>query len=80
MIWGQSQCQPCVVARIACLDKPGVEALFKPFDIASMTFGIDAKQMLLIDDAPLKGCVNPTSNCIFCPSFNVVEEDNFLLG
>lgn len=80
MIWGQSQCQPCVESRITRPDNPGVEALFKPLAIASTTFGIDAKQMLLIDDAPLKGCVNPASNCIFPPSFNVDEEDNVLLG
>ena len=80
MIWGQSQCQPCVESRITRPHNPGVEALFKPLAIASTTFGIDAKQMLLIDDAPLKGCVNLASNCIFPPSFNVDEEDNVLLG
>lgn len=80
MIWGQSQCQPCVEARITRPDNPGVEALFKPLAIASKKFGIDAKQMLLVDDAPLKGCVNPTANCIFPPSFNVNEEDTILLG
>ena len=80
MIWGQSQCQPCVESRITRPDNPGVEALFKPLAIASMTFGIDAKQMLLIDDVPLKGCVNLASNCIFPPSFNVDKEDNVLLG
>ena len=47
MIWGQSQCQPCVETRITCLDNPRVEALFKPLAIASTTFGIDAKKMLL---------------------------------
>ncbi len=80
MIWGQSQCQPCVETRITRPDNPGVEALFKPLAIASTKFGIDAKQMLLIDDAPLKGCVNFASNCIFPPSFNVDEKDNVLLG
>ena len=80
MIWGQSQCQPCVKTRITRPDNPGVEALFKPLAIASTKFGIDAKQMLLIDDAPLKGCVNPASNCVFPPSFNIDEEDNVLLG
>ena len=80
VIWVQSQFQPCVESRITRLDNPGVEALFQPLAIASTTFGIDAKQMLLIDDAPLKGCVNLTSSCIFPPSFNVDEEDNVLLG
>ena len=50
MIWGQSQCQPCVESRITHSDNPRVEALFKPLAIASTTFGIDAKQMLLIED------------------------------
>ena len=80
MIWGQSQCQPCVESRITRPNNLGVDALFKPLAIASTTFGIDAKQMLLIDDAPLKGCVNLASNCIFPPSFNVDKEDNALLG
>ena len=80
MIWGQSQCQPCVESRITRPDNPGVEALFKPLAIATTKFGIDVKRMLLLDDAPLKGCVNPAPNCIFPPSFNVDEEDNILLG
>lgn len=79
MIWGQSQCQPCTESRITRPDNPGVEALFKPLAIASRKFGIDAKRMLLIDDAPLKGCINPTSNCVFPPPFNVDKEDNILL-
>ncbi|MCO5560574.1 hypothetical protein L7F22_014189 [Adiantum nelumboides] len=81
MIWGQSQCQPCIESRITRIDNPGVEALFKPLAIASSKFGIDARRLLLVDDAPLKGCVNPALNCIFPPSFNVDdEEDNILLG
>lgn len=79
MIWGQSQCQPCIESRITRPDNPGVEALFKPLAIASDKFGIDAKRMLLVDDAPLKGCVNSASNCIFPPPFNVDKEDNILL-
>ena len=45
-----------------------------------MTFGIDAKQMLHIYDAPFKGCTNLASNCLFLSSFDVNEEDNVLLG
>ncbi|MCO5596626.1 hypothetical protein L7F22_050693 [Adiantum nelumboides] len=80
MIWGQSQCQQCVESRIFHPDNPGVEAFFKPLAIASTKFGIDLKRLLLIDDAPLKGCINPALNCIFPPSFNIDEEDNILLG
>ncbi|MCO5614754.1 hypothetical protein L7F22_069038 [Adiantum nelumboides] len=80
MIWGQSQCQQCVESRITRPDNPGVEAFFKPLAIASTKFGIDFKRLLLIDDAPLKGCINPALNCIFPPSFNIDEEDNILLG
>ncbi|MCO5552122.1 hypothetical protein L7F22_005632 [Adiantum nelumboides] len=80
MIWGQSQCQQCVESRITRPDNPGVEAFFKPLAIASTKFGIDLKRLLLIDDAPLKGCINPALNCIFPPSFNIDEEDNILLG
>ncbi|MCO5553572.1 hypothetical protein L7F22_007095 [Adiantum nelumboides] len=80
MIWGQSQCQQCVESRITRPDNPGVEAFFKPLAIASAKFGIDLKRLLLIDDAPLKGCINPALNCIFPPSFNIDEEDNILLG
>ncbi|MCO5610633.1 hypothetical protein L7F22_064872 [Adiantum nelumboides] len=80
MIWGQSQCQQCVELRITRPNNPGVEAFFKPLAIASTKFGIDLKRMLLIDDAPLKGCINPALNCIFPPSFNIDEEDNILLG
>ena len=80
MIYGQIQCQRCVVARITCPNKPKVEALFKPLAIASTQSGIDLKLMLLIDDTPLKGCVNLASNCIFPPSFNVDKEDNVLIG
>ncbi|MCO5610177.1 hypothetical protein L7F22_064413 [Adiantum nelumboides] len=80
MIWGQSQCQQCVESRITRPDNPGVEAFFKPLAIASTKFGIDLKRLLLIDDAPLKGCINPALNCIFPPSFNIYEEDNILLG
>ncbi|MCO5566848.1 hypothetical protein L7F22_020530 [Adiantum nelumboides] len=79
MIWGQSQCQQCVESRITRPDNPGVEAFFKPLAIASTKFGIDLKRLLLIDDAPLKGCINPALNCIFPPSFNIDEEDNILL-
>ena len=43
MIWGQSQCQPCVESIITHPDNPGVSALFKPLAIASTTFGIEAK-------------------------------------
>ena len=77
---GQDQCQPCVETRITCLDNLGVDAFFKPLAIALTKLGIDAKQMLLINDAPLKGCVNPTPNFISPPSFDVDKEDNFLLG
>ncbi|MCO5564178.1 hypothetical protein L7F22_017835 [Adiantum nelumboides] len=80
MIWGQSQCQQCVESRITCPDNPGVEAFFKTLAIASTKFGIDLKRLLLIDDAPLKGCINPALNCIFPLSFNIDEEDNILLG
>ncbi|MCO5584734.1 hypothetical protein L7F22_038666 [Adiantum nelumboides] len=80
MIWGQSQCQQCVESRITRPDNPGVEAFFKPLAIASTKFGIDLKRLLLIDNAPLKGCINPALNCIFPPSFNIDEEDNILLG
>ncbi|MCO5581977.1 hypothetical protein L7F22_035866 [Adiantum nelumboides] len=80
MIWGQSQCQQCVEPRIIRPNNPGVEAFFKPLAIASTKFGIDLKRLLLIDDAPLKGCINPALNCIFPPSFNIDEEDNILLG
>ncbi|MCO5606587.1 hypothetical protein L7F22_060775 [Adiantum nelumboides] len=80
MIWGQSQCQQCVESRITRPNNPGVEAFFKPLAIASTKFGIDLKRLLLIDDAPLKGCINPALNCIFPPSFNIDEEDNILLG
>ena len=80
MIWGQSQCQQCTESRITRVDNPGVDALFKPLAIASTKYGIDFKRIVLIDDAPLKGCVNPALNCIFPPSFNVDEEDNILLG
>ncbi|MCO5588735.1 hypothetical protein L7F22_042694 [Adiantum nelumboides] len=79
MIWGQSQCHQCVESRITRPDNPGVEAFFKPLAIASTKFGIDLKRLLLIDDAPLKGCINPALNCIFPPSFNIDEEDNILL-
>ncbi|MCO5580538.1 hypothetical protein L7F22_034406 [Adiantum nelumboides] len=78
MIWGQSQ--QCVELRITRPDNPGVEAFFKPLAIASIKFGIDLKRMFLIDDAPLKGCVNTTLNSIFPPSFNIDQEDNILLG
>ncbi|MCO5587469.1 hypothetical protein L7F22_041418 [Adiantum nelumboides] len=80
MIWGQSQCQQCVESRITRPDNLGVEAFFKPLAIASTKFGIDLKRLLLIDDAPLKRCINPTLNCIFPPSFNIDEEDNIHLG
>ncbi|MCO5581795.1 hypothetical protein L7F22_035684 [Adiantum nelumboides] len=80
MIWGQSQCQQCVESRITRPDNPGVEAFFKPLAIASTKFRIDLKRLFLIDDAPLKGCINPALNCIFSPSFNIDEEDNILLG
>ena len=80
MIWGLIQCQPCAQTRITHPDNLGVEALFKPLAIASTKFGIYAKNLLLIDDSPLKGCVNLASNCIFPPSFNVDEKDNVLLG
>ncbi|MCO5554267.1 hypothetical protein L7F22_007795 [Adiantum nelumboides] len=80
MIWGQSQCQQCVESRITRPDNPRVEAFFKPLAIASTKFGIDLKRLLLIDDAPLKGCINLALNCIFPPSFNIDEEDNILLG
>ncbi len=80
MIWGQSQCQQCTESTITRVDNPGVDALFKPLAIASTKYGIDFKRIVLIDDAPLKGCVNPALNCIFPPSFNVDEEDNILLG
>ncbi|MCO5562327.1 hypothetical protein L7F22_015953 [Adiantum nelumboides] len=80
MIWGQSQCQQCVESIITCPDNPGVEAFFKPLAIALAKFGIDLKRLLLIDDAPLKGCINLALNCIFPPSFNIDEEDNILLG
>ncbi|MCO5601223.1 hypothetical protein L7F22_055342 [Adiantum nelumboides] len=65
MIWGQSQCQQCVESRITRPDNPGVEAFFKRLAIASAKFEIDLKRLLLIDDAPLKGCINPALNCIF---------------
>ncbi|MCO5614410.1 hypothetical protein L7F22_068691 [Adiantum nelumboides] len=77
---GQSQCQQCVESRITRPNNPGVEAFFKPLAIASAKFGIDLKRLLLIDDAPLKGCINLALNCIFPPSFNIDEEDNILLG
>ena len=80
MIWGQIQSQSCEESRITCPDNLGVEALFKVLAIVPTKFGIDAKRMLLVDEAPLKGCVNPALNCIFPPSFNVDEEDNILLG
>ncbi|MCO5596613.1 hypothetical protein L7F22_050680 [Adiantum nelumboides] len=80
MIWGQSQCQQCVESRITRPDNPGVEEFFNPLAIASTKVGIDLKRLLLIDDAPLKGCINPALNCIFPPSFNIDEEDNILLG
>ncbi|MCO5603473.1 hypothetical protein L7F22_057623 [Adiantum nelumboides] len=80
MIWGQRQCQQCVESRITRSNNPGVEAFFKPLAIASTKFGIDLKRLLLIDDAPLKGCINLALNCIFPPSFNIDEEDNILLG
>ncbi|MCO5563061.1 hypothetical protein L7F22_016697 [Adiantum nelumboides] len=82
-IWSaanDTQCQQCVESRITRPDNPGVEAFFKPLAIASIKFGIDLKRLLLIDDAPLKGCINPALNCIFPPSFNIDEEDNILLG
>ncbi|MCO5569944.1 hypothetical protein L7F22_023658 [Adiantum nelumboides] len=79
MIWGQSQCQQCVESRITRPDNLEVEVFFKPLAIASAKFGIDLKRLLLIDDAPLKGCINPALNCIFPPSFNIDEEDNILL-
>ncbi len=80
MIWGQSQCQPCAKTRITRPDNPGVEALFKPLAIASSRFGIDIKRMLLVDDAPLKGCTNPTLNCIYPTSFNVMRRIISSLG
>ncbi|MCO5591555.1 hypothetical protein L7F22_045542 [Adiantum nelumboides] len=80
MIWGQSQCQQCVESRITRPNNPGVEAFFKPLAIASAKFGIDLEILLLIDNAPLKGCINPALSCIFPPSFNIDEEDNILLG
>lgn len=79
MIWGQTKCQPCEESRVVRPDNPGVEALFKPLMLASTKFGIDSRRMLLIDDAPLKGCVNPKGTCVFPPSFDVDKEDNVLL-
>ncbi|MCO5598289.1 hypothetical protein L7F22_052381 [Adiantum nelumboides] len=80
MIWGQSRSQQCVESRITRPNNPGVEVFFKPLAIPSTKSGFDLKRLLLIDDAPLKGCINPALNCIFPPSFNIDEEDNILLG
>ncbi|MCO5587865.1 hypothetical protein L7F22_041817 [Adiantum nelumboides] len=67
-------------SRITRPNNLGVEAFFKSLAIASTKFGIDLKRLLLIDDAPLKGCINLALNFIFPPSFNIDKEDNILLG
>lgn len=80
MVWGQGGCRACESRRICRPDNPGVEALFKPLAFAAKAFEFDARRTLLIDDAPIKGCVNSASNCIFPQSFNVDEEDDVLMG
>ena len=79
MVWGQKVCYVHNLRKVYRLDKPYVEAMFKPLlrvwyqhtDICNV------KNTLLIDDSPFKGCINPKENCLYPLSYHG-ESDTFL--
>ena len=74
MVWGQGGCRTCDSMRICPSNNPGMEALFKPLAFVARTFECDVRRTLLVDDAPIKGCVNNASNCFFPQSFNAMRK------
>ena len=71
MVWGQEDCYVHGLRKVYRPDKPNVEAMFKPllrvWNQCKST--CNRKNTLLIDDSPLKECINPASNCIYPNTF-----------
>ena len=79
VVWDQEKCSVCKNGKIYRPDKLGVETMFKPLSTLGMIFNCDPRRIILIDDSPYKGSINPQENCIYPSTFDTFKEDNTLL-
>lgn len=53
--------------------------MFKQLEKMGRCFDLDPTRTILVDDSAYKGCVSPSSNCIFLPTFDLCSENNKIL-
>ena len=80
VVWSQEACEKDKSGKLARLDNPTVQAMFKPLSKISTCFDCDACKMVLTDDSPYKGCASLDNNCIYPTKFDEEKmDDNTLI-